>query len=370
MALPTDSDPCSILNSSALPTLWLNPTTDYNTAFANIFTGGNLIKYKNAITSANLSATVLSTPNANSTYRLIQFLSGGGVGSAVVSANYTTLGGVKLAKTIVNDYFEVSKPQYNYSTAEAPILSDSDINSVRDQLIADGSLLSSVELFDPNQFGTNASITANKECLVYLYATEENVNTQLTPEQNTRKTLLEVRNMKFFASFLMEYCFYRTRYDILLKQYFTLYTQPSTTTVSASMSVFGTGGAPVPASSPYSQSDYLSGLAFHMACINTRLTDMRRLLSSITTYYQVIFTQIQTTINSTDTPGGNKELTKTILALNDSAKDIKSYMTQTEFNKGVMNYNSEKNRYANVLLALYAFLNIAAIATVMQLARS
>jgi hypothetical protein len=35
-----------------------------------------------------------------------------------------------------------------------------------------------------------------------------------------------------------------------------------------------------------------------------------------------------------------------------------------------MEYNSEKNRYSNILLGLYAFLNIAALATVFQLARS
>ena len=375
MALPTDSDPCSILNSAGLPTIWLNPTTDYNTAFPNIFSSGNLIKYKVAIASASMTVPVLATPSPTSSYRLIQFLSGGGVASAGGSASAssstgTTVGGVKLPKTIVNDYFEIAKgAAYTYSTPETPIMSDSDINSVRDQLVVDGYLLSSTELFDPAQFGASASITANRECLVYLYATEENVNKQLTPEQAARKTLLEVRNLKFFGSFLMEYCFYRTRYDILLKQYFTLYTQASTTTVSASLSVFGTG-APTPGSNPYSQSDYLSGLAFHMACINTRLTDMRRLLSSITSYYQGIFTQIQTAINSSNIPGSNQELTNTILALNDSAKDIQAYMTESDFKKGVMEYNSQKNRYANVLLALYAFLNIAAIATVMQIAQT
>jgi hypothetical protein len=369
MALPTDSDPCSILNSAGLPTIWLNPTTDYNTAFPNIFSSGNLIKYKVAIASASTTVPVLATPSPTSSYRLIQFLSGGGVASASGSTG-TTVGGVKLPKTIVNDYFEIAKgAAYTYSTPETPIMSDSDINSVRDQLVVDGYLLSSTELFDPAQFGASASITANRECLVYLYAVEENVNKQLTPEQAVRKSLLEVRNLKFFGSFLMEYCFYRTRYDILLKQYFTLYTQASTTTVSASLSVFGTG-APTPASNPYSQSDYLSGLAFHMACINTRLTDMRRLLSSITSYYQGIFTQIQTAINSSNIPGSNQELTNTILALNDSAKDIQAYMTESDFKKGVMEYNSQKNRYANVLLALYAFLNIAAIATVMQIAQS
>jgi hypothetical protein len=107
-----------------------------------------------------------------------------------------------------------------------------------------------------------------------------------------------------------------------------------------------------------------------MACLNTRMTDMRNLLAAINTYYNGVFTLIQTNINSGDVPGGNAALTATIASLQGSADTANKYLTQQDFSKKVMEYNSEKNRYSNILLGLYAFLNIAALATVFHLARS
>jgi hypothetical protein len=75
-------------------------------------------------------------------------------------------------------------------------------------------------------------------------------------------------------------------------------------------------------------------------------------------------------LNDASLVGSNSELTKTIKSLQMSAADSSSYLSQTEFTKSVMEYNSEKNRYSNILLGLYAFLNIAALATVFQLART
>jgi hypothetical protein len=99
------------------------------------------------------------------------------------------------------------------------------------------------------------------------------------------------------------------------------------------------------------------------------MTDMRRLLGAINTYYNSVFTGIQTALNDVGTIGSNSELTKTIQALQLSADKASGYLSQKEFTKSVMEYNSEKNRYSNILLGLYAFLNIAALATAFQLAR-
>ena len=107
-----------------------------------------------------------------------------------------------------------------------------------------------------------------------------------------------------------------------------------------------------------------------MACLNTRIQDMQRILSAINTYYSTVFTTLQSTLNDADVPGSNKKLTQTITALQASANDATGYLAQADFQKAAMEYNSEKNRYANILLGLYAFLNIAALATVFQLARS
>jgi hypothetical protein len=100
------------------------------------------------------------------------------------------------------------------------------------------------------------------------------------------------------------------------------------------------------------------------------MTDMRRLLGAVNTYYNGVFSSIQSALNDGRIVGSNSELTKTIKALQASADSASGYLSQTEFTKSVMQYNSEKNRYSNILLGLYAFLNIAALATVFQLARA
>ena len=119
-----------------------------------------------------------------------------------------------------------------------------------------------------------------------------------------------------------------------------------------------------------SQTDYLKGLTYHLACLNTRMTDMRILLGNISNYYENVILQIQNTVNSQDMPGSNKDLTNKVLALNESAKKAKKYMTERDFHQGVMEYNAEKVRYSNILLGLYAFLNISAVAVIIQLSRS
>jgi hypothetical protein len=188
---------------------------------------------------------------------------------------------------------------------------------------------------------------------------------------------LEARNLRFFGAFLCEYCFYRTRYEWLLAKYFTIYNTP-TTEFSAAMHIAGittlftgtgSGETQYLGTQP-TQPELLKAIAFHMACLNTRMTDMRRLLGAINTYYNGVFTNIQTMLNDKSIVGSNSELTKSIQALQMSANDANGYLSQTEFTKSVMEYNSEKNRYSNILLGLYAFLNIAVLATVFQLARS
>ena len=108
-----------------------------------------------------------------------------------------------------------------------------------------------------------------------------------------------------------------------------------------------------------------------MACLNTRMTDMRSLLGVINTYYSGVFTTLQSQLNASGVAAGSTAaLNQSITALSSSAEDASRYLTDQDFKKGVMEYNSQKNRYSNVLLGFYAFLNIAALAAVYQLARS
>jgi hypothetical protein len=40
---------------------------------------------------------------------------------------------------------------------------------------------------------------------------------------------------------------------------------------------------------------------------------------------------------------------------------------ESAFRQGIMEYTSEKNRYSNILLGIYAFLNIAVIAVIFNI---
>ena len=363
MALDTASDPCNLLNKTDYQKLWLNG--DFDTGFSNIFnTSGSLKTYTDVLAEyTDKTKPVIQTITANTNkHRLESFLTG------------KTLNQINNSKPIVDTYIMsssgLSKSSYNYSTNENPTISDIDIGSIITKLTDDKLLLSSNDLFNLAQF-TQTSVASGEESLVYLYSIQENVNKIMSDTQEARKILLEEKNPLFFSNFLMEYCFYKTRYNILLSKYFTLYTQASTTTITNNKNIFGAGvPGPATSSTGYSQQDYLKGLAYHMACLNTRMTDMRRVLGEITVRYNVIFQSIQDAINNGSIPGSNVELTKTIQTLNTSAKDVNTYMTEADFKKGVMDYNSEKNRYANMMLGIYAFLNIAGIASIFHLANS
>jgi hypothetical protein len=361
MALNTGADPCSLLNSNEYPTLWL--TKSFELEFSNIFQTGTLKTYSSVLTAANKEKPII-TGVLGETSRLATFLNG------------KTIQMINNSKPIVDVYIMsssgLSKSSYAYSTTEAPTVTDNNIKTIVDKLITDGLLLAQDELFKESQFN-GGEVAPNTDSLVYLYSIQENANKALTNSQITRKVLLEERNPRFFSNFLMEYCFYKTRYNILLTKYFDLYILPLSTTIPNDQNIFGGGVSPTSTSggaAAYSQQDYLKGLAYHMACLNTRMTDMRRVLGEITSRYNIIFQFIQTAINNGSIPGSNVELTSTIQALNNSAKDVNTYMSEADFKKGVMDYNSEKNRYANIMLALYAFLNIAGIASIYHLASS
>jgi hypothetical protein len=166
----------------------------------------------------------------------------------------------------------------------------------------------------------------------------------------------------------------------MLKKYFQIYTTqpydtPNLTTNSTLAKLFaGAGSGPnqytesTKAALP--QSEYLRCLVYHLACLNTRMVDMRLLLGKISEYYSDVQTTIQAAVNSDTTMGSNKDLVSKITILNDSAANVQKYITEKDFRQGVMDYNLEKNRYANILLGLYAFLNILAVAVIVQIKQS
>jgi hypothetical protein len=254
----------------------------------------------------------------------------------------------------------------SYTWTATPTLKYEDIVT---SLVSSGYLLSSPELYNPAEFASGATTPATgSESLVYLYSLQN--NNKITSAQTTRIQVLEAKNLRFFGAFLCEYCFYKTRYDLLLAEFFRIYVIPVNTFTQPGSTSFIWSLANSPSGTGISQNDSLQILGEHLARFNTRMTDMRRILAEINTFYGGVFTTLNTRLNDASLPGSNSNLQNTIVQLQASADDATDYLAEKDFQKAAMEYNSEKNRYANIMLSLYAFLNIAALATVFQLART
>jgi hypothetical protein len=422
----TSTSPCDLLNASGYPKLFLVATTSgtantqESVAYANIASGGTLIKYVDSLAGSTMTNSILATAAPTSRFRLVQFLSGAGVASTAPGAAsttspsgnsattnnqvYSTLAAVALKTSsgqyegIIDNYIAPAVSNYltpTFVSGGASLLPDAkfwtpadivngipqpNATSILGKLIKAGYLLSESQVYTPTQMSAGANQpSAGSESLIYLYNLAQ--KGKLSAAQQTLQTTLEATNLRFFGAFMVEYCYYRTRYDWLLKKFFDVYSTPTTganayssssSSVAAASVLYGSG-RPIPSTSTntsLTQSDYIAGLAYQMACLNMRLADMRTLLSKINAYYSGVFTNIQADINSSTASGSNKKLTQTITALQTSASEANTYLTETDFAQEAMNYNSEKNRYSNILLGFYAFLNIAALATVFQLSRN
>jgi hypothetical protein len=247
--------------------------------------------------------------------------------------------------------------------------------SIVGKLIKDGFLLSGEELYAPSTGIGNAPPQEGSESLFYFYKMAQSQNA-LTMTQKQRKVTIECKNMRFFAAYILEYCYYKSRYDFFLSLYFSVFTESNYSPVSQSTldSLFtgpGTGTSEYSGTDGFvGQDDYLKGIAYQMACLNTRMNDLRSILNYVNNYYTGILNAYQERLNSMGEQGSTNEVENKILALQQSADDAQEYLSQADFRKGVMEYNSEKNRYANVLLGLYAFLNISALAVIFHVMRS
>lgn len=394
MALPTDGLACAALNHVGYPSLWPAaplPSVESPTIWG---TAGVLKTFLGIVNTTGASGfvdsgSVLTTPSTTSTARLIQFLSGGGAGAGYTTFSKVLLKSGSTYESIVDTYITGASPKglgisaYTYSTSSSIKVTDAQITSIVTNLIASGYLLTQTQLYNPAQLSAGATVpAAGTESLVYLYSLEQRQNV-ITPAQKATLMALEAKNLRFFGAFLCEYCFYKSRYDLLLTQFFAIYTLAATgtgssvyTSASATPFILSLGQNTDNTKETYytnnspTQQQCLSIIGYHLACLNTRMQDMQRILASVNTYYAGVFTGLQASLNDTSVSGSNARLTATIAALQGSASSANKYLSQADFNKAAMDYNLEKNRYANILLGLYAFLNIAALATVFQLART
>lgn len=394
--LPDDA--CSSLNSAGLGNLLVATTDLPTTVLTKMYAAGTtLLPFNDAtiLTNDVKAAPVLATASTSTTspHSLIKYLSGvkppmttPATAPAPKTVGEILLGGASAPKSIVKDLLN-AQPRASIITR----LTNVSLETVRDKLVGtDPSLkflLSESQIFDqtqdPNYLTAINPQTASLsslhsqdptgKSLVYLTFLGSGPGELSTAQQTALETLYNT-NSKFFSAFYLEYCFYRSRYVWLLKEYFKVYSD-STQTIDASREALGAaanGGATITGTSDEKRANYLAAIAKPMALINVRMQDMLGLLNTISAYYSDVFSTIDSNLNDSARSilGSNSKLKESVVSLNASAKEATDYIKEADVQRAAMDYASEKNRYGTMLLGLYAFLNLSALAIIYRVANS
>lgn len=351
MALDPNQDLNLLFNKTNYSTMFLDTTATGSISYTNIAATGGLKTYKSIALTGQTANTsnLLNSSGATSEYRIIKFLDQKKLYN--IALNTAREGYTPVYKSLIEDYVIpiVGANDYTISGNSSPLTS-AYIDTIITELKTANLLLKETDIYN------SADTSGNS--LIKLKQLQQ--QTGISASQQTILTELENRNLKFFSAFLVEYWFYSCRYRILLKEFFNIY-------VSASASATHSIGELALTSATKSQ--YLKKLSEFLAELNMRMSDMIRIVNAINSDYSRMITNIQRTVNSgVSTPGSNAALTKKFSDLQDSYIESDEYLSNKDFSKEVMEYNSEKNRHSNILLGLYAFLNIAALATVFHLA--
>jgi len=397
-SISSTGNPCDLLNksNSAAMKLWdVDNSTLDSQNYGLIAKAGQPVEY-NVAAIASTDFDILKTLDKKSKTPLIKYLSDVPKFKTIV-----TMTGTSNILYIVGIFYDINNSYIrSYNKIEGTttqLLTDSNLwdssdmdkdnkissspKSAIGKLMNMGVLLTPNEIFTKNDFGSTPP-GSGTESLIYLYNFEKKSSVTLTSAQIARRNLLESKNLKFFGAFLCEYCYYRSRYDSLLKEYFEVHGMPATgsgkyvspeeVTGSIHQTLFNGKGT---AENQYSgdkvsQRNYLKVLAYHMALLNTKMSDMNRLLVQLGGLYATINSDIKDKVDKKIIDGNTDDLTKKIMALNDSADSVNSYLSEKDFHHAAMEYSDSKNRYSTVLLGLYAFLNIAAVAMIVHVSRS
>ena len=346
MALDPNENLNALFNKASYSTMFLDTNAAGSISYTNIATAGALITYTSIALTAptiNNNNNVLNSSGASSEYRINRFLNGKKLREIALNT-----GSPAVYKSLIEDYV-IPKVGNTYNTSgNSSPLTSANIDTIITELKTANLLLKETDIYNITDTTGNS--------LIKLKQLKQ--QTGFLETQQTLLTTLETRNLKFFSAFLVEYWFYSCRYRILLKEFFNIYTSASGTYTKNELALTNA-----------TNSQYLNKLAEFLGQLNMRMSDMIRIVNAINTDYSTMITNIQRTINSgAGTPGSNAALTNTFTLLKNSYIESDEYLSNKDFSKEVMEYNSEKNRHSNILLGLYAFLNIAALATVFHLA--
>jgi hypothetical protein len=336
-------------------------TTD--DACANIYkTGGG------AFPSVSYSA-IASATRAGETAPLNEFVNSGYVIGTAAGGNdevvkyFSGKGPANFSgKPNVVTYlgYPVSGTDYR-TTALGP----NDFTTIIQAIINDGNLISKLQLYNPSDFQTTPSSGGS---LIYLY--------QAVHRQKEIDALYAI-NLNFFGEVMAEYCYYKRLYTYLLNQYFLVYNYSTFTGNGPDVGIAAIGGIEATAANgPQSSANptqtvqalNLSQIAYYMACINSRLTDINGLLTAVNAFYINALAELAKELEANGQSfGSQQDVENRLTALHASATSIKKFQSEADYTKGIIQYTEEKNRYSNILLGLYAFLNIAAIGVILNL---
>ena len=234
------------------------------------------------------------------------------------------------------------------------------------EIITAGDLCASNDIYNPTVYSANTPIQNLSLTTLYQTLATSNLDASIVTSMRNRIDLLQNKNNMFYSFFVYEYCYYNTMYNTILSQYFSEYTSTSPSGRLPNMDLLKNSAGTVCslAANSNDQAIRLDALSLLLARVNSRLTDMRNLLSAIQNYYSGSLQSMQTTLNTAALLGSDMHAQDKVVLLRDQSIKVKQAKDESTFREEILEYTSEKNRYSNILLGIYAFLNIAIIGVI------
>jgi len=244
-----------------------------------------------------------------------------------------------------------------------------DLSSVVTQIITAKDLCSSNDIYNTTQFTGSTSIPGLSLTTLYNIRATSNLNPADLSSVNSNIDKYENKNKMFYSFFVYEYCYYNTMYTTLLQQYFTEYTSnaPTSRLPNITMLKDSSGTACTTDITSTAQASRLDGIVITLARVNSRMTDMRNLLTAIQNYYSTAVQNFQATLNGAGNMGSDTDAENKVTLLRNQSLNVQAAKDDSVIRQGIMEYTSEKNRYSNILLGIYAFLNIAVIGVIFNI---
>ena len=267
-------------------------------------------------------------------------------------------------KSIVTGY--LGYPLASYSNDFRAYGTFSNLSPVVSALIAANDLCSSSNIYNTNVYTDSASIPGLSLTTLYQLLSRTDLPPSDAEAIKTTINKYETQNKIFYSFFVYEYCYYNTMYTQLLQQYFREYTSNAPTNRFANITLLrnSAGSNCTTLGTADAQAARLDAIAITMAQVNSRLTDMRNLLSALQDYYSTALQNLQNTLNASGNLGSDKDAETKVTQLMNQSVNVQTAKNDANVRQGIMEYTSEKNRYSNILLGIYAFLNIAIVAVI------